>query len=205
MAKIKHTKNELKAQREALARFERFLPMLQLKKQQLQVEIQTINVALAEKELAQKTLHDEAAAWIKLLSEPVGLEGIVVLQAVAIKEGNIAGVTIPILENIEVRTTQYDIFSTPPWLDDAAELIEKLISLRVAQETLAEQRRLIEEELRITSQRVNLFEKVKIPECRENIRVIRVFLGDEQTAAVARGKIAKARTRACAYQEEAAA
>ena len=35
MAKIKLTKTELKAQTDALKRFQRFLPMLQLKKQQL--------------------------------------------------------------------------------------------------------------------------------------------------------------------------
>ena len=62
-------------------------------------------------------------------------------------------------------------------------------------EILAEQERLIAEELRTTSQRVNLFEKVKIPECKENIRVIKIFLGDEQTAAVARGKLAKKRSQ----------
>jgi len=57
---------------------------------------------------------------------------------------------------------------------------------------LERQQRLFSEELRITTQRVNLFEKVKIPETRENIRSIRIYLGDEQTAAVVRGKIAKA-------------
>ena len=46
---------------------------------------------------------------------------------------------------------------------------------------LERQYALLHEELRTTSQRVNLFEKVKIPECRENIRVIRIFLGDEQS------------------------
>ena len=58
------------------------------------------------------------------------------------------------------------------------------------------QRRRVAEELRTTSQRVNLFERVKIPECKENIRVIKIFLGDEQTAAVVRGKIAKRMTEA---------
>ena len=57
----------------------------------------------------------------------------------------------------------------------------------------AEQRRLIAAELQQTSQRVNLFEKVKIPQCKEAIRVIKIALGDEQTAAVTRGKIAKSR------------
>jgi len=73
-------------------------------------------------------------------------------------------------------------------------MVQQLTESRIAREILEEQRRRIVEELRVTSQRVNLFEKVKIPECRENIRIIKIFLGDEQTAAVARGKIAKKRS-----------
>ena len=57
-----------------------------------------------------------------------------------------------------------------------------------------EQRRLLAEELRTTNQRVNLFERVKIPECKEAIRKIRIFLGDVQTLDVARSKIAKQKT-----------
>ena len=78
-------------------------------------------------------------------------------------------------------------------MDDAAEAASSLIGLRAEREVAAEQVRLVAEELRTTSQRVNLFEKVKIPECVENIRVINVALGDEQTSSVARGKIAKGR------------
>jgi V/A-type H+-transporting ATPase subunit D len=58
---------------------------------------------------------------------------------------------------------------------------------------LTSQHSRLRDELRTTSQRVNLFEKVKIPETGENIRTIQIYLGDEQTAAVVRGKIAKAR------------
>ena len=50
MAKLKKTKNELKAQREALRRYERFLPMLQLKKMQLQAELHGIDAQVAEKD-----------------------------------------------------------------------------------------------------------------------------------------------------------
>ena len=45
----------------------------------------------------------------------------------------------------------------------------------------------------MTTQRVNLFEKVKIPECRENIRRIGIYLGDMDTSAVVRSKIAKSK------------
>lgn len=193
MAKIKHTKNELKAQREALNRFERFLPMLLLKKQQLQAEIQHIDAALAKKRAAEEELLAGIQTWVALFSEDVDLESLISLVRIVSDVGNIAGVPIPIFKEIEVKRETPDLFSTPPWVDDAVDVLEELMALRAEREILAEQRRLISEELRTTSQRVNLFEKVKIPECKENIRVIKIFLGDEQTAAVARGKLAKKR------------
>jgi len=58
---------------------------------------------------------------------------------------------------------------------------------------LDQQHDLLQRELTKISQRVNLFEKVKIPEAREAIRVIRIKLGDEMTAAVGRAKIAKSK------------
>jgi V/A-type H+-transporting ATPase subunit D len=72
--------------------------------------------------------------------------------------------------------------------------VTDILSLRCERTIPLRQRDLITAELATTSQRVNLFEKVKIPECKENIRVIKIAIGDEQTAAVTRGKIAKSRT-----------
>jgi V/A-type H+/Na+-transporting ATPase subunit D len=194
MAKIKHTKNELKAQKEALRRYERFLPMLQLKKQQLQAEIQSLTHAIAEREARGREIEAGVARWVKLLAEPVALDRLVTLREVRTTEGNIAGVAIPVMQEVVLETAECDLFATPPWVDEAADAFGGLLRLRAEMAVLDEQRRLISEELRTTSQRVNLFEKVKIPECRENIRVIRIFLGDEQTAGVARGKMAKRRT-----------
>jgi V/A-type H+/Na+-transporting ATPase subunit D len=197
MAKIKHTKTELKAQRDALARFERFLPMLQLKKQQLQVEIQTIGARLAENQARADKLEAGLSGWVRLLGEPVGLNQWVAVDRVEKDQGNIAGVVIPILRNVKMKRVDPDLFATPPWVDEAIDVLGQLVSLRIEREVLEEQRLRITEELRTTAQRVNLFEKVKIPESKENIREIKIFLGDEQTAAVARGKIAKKR----AFQE----
>lgn len=196
MARIKHTKNELKAQMEALARFERYLPMLLLKKQQLQSEILTTAAAIAELEVAERRERAALDAWAELFAEDAPIEDNVRLGRVDIEEGNIAGVDIPVLKKVGVETREPDLFETPSWVDDAVRALEILVRLRVEREVLEEARRRITEELRVTAQRVNLFEKVKIPEARENIRVIRIFLGDERTAAVARGKIAKKRAEA---------
>ncbi len=215
MAKVRHTKNELKAQREALRRFERFLPMLQLKKQQLQMEIHKITNELTEKEKKEHESRSAFNKWIHLLSDtspvacwgtqPVSIENLIELKSINTETGNIAGVNIPVFKGIDIERTQPDLFSTPAWIDDAIEIVCNLISLRAERQILQRQRELITHELTITSQRVNLFEKVKIPECRENIRVIKIFLGDEQTASVVRGKISKKRAESSMHDTSLAA
>lgn len=193
MAKIKNTKTELKAQTDALKRYQRFLPMLQLKKQQLQMEIASITAAIEEVTTEENAWRDSLSPWVGLFACGELPEGFVTLSSVDTETGNIAGVPIPVYKGIEVSKSDVDLLRTPAWFDDAQDAIEKSFTFDARREVLAEQRRLITEELRSTSQRVNLFEKVKIPECKENIRVIRIHLGDESTAAVARGKIAKKR------------
>jgi V/A-type H+-transporting ATPase subunit D len=195
MAKIKHTKTELKAQRDALARFQRFLPMLQLKKQQLQGEVQSVGREREKKAEERRCRRGELDAWVALFAEPVDIEAYVALREVLMEDENIAGVRVPHVRDVVVDRAPVDLFATPSWLDDAADAVSTLIRLRVEEETLTRRLELLAEELRTTSQRVNLFEKVKIPECRENIRVIKIYLGDEQTASVARGKIAKKRSQ----------
>jgi len=194
MAKIKHTKNELKAQRDALRRFERYLPTLQLKKQQLQLEVRQLDVLIREKRVEEENARAELASWVSLFSQDIDFSQYIHLRALKQSVGNVAGVAIPVLDELALDTTVPDLFETPAWLDDGLSVLEQLMRLRVERKILQEQQRLLADELRVTTQRVNLFEKVKIPEGREHIRVIRIFLGDQQTAEVARAKIAKAKT-----------
>jgi len=194
MAKIKLTKTELKAQTDALKRFQRFLPMLQLKKQQLQSEIAAIvqkAEATSAKERAVRTALDR---WVGLFATDESLiQGLVSVKGVHTGSANIAGVAIPTFEKIDTEVKEVDSWATPAWVDDAVETTTQVLSLQCERAIYEEQRRLVTEELQQTSQRVNLFEKVKIPECKEAIRVIKIALGDEQTASVTRGKIAKSR------------
>lgn len=194
MAKVKLTKTELKAQSDALKRFQRFLPMLQLKKQQLQSEIAGI-VAKAESVSArEREVRSELDSWVGLIAtDEELLSGLVSVKSVKTGTANIAGVAIPTFESIDTDVKDIDAWATPAWIDDAVAVTTQILSLQCESRVYEEQRRLVQEELRQTSQRVNLFEKVKIPQCKEAIRVIKIALGDEQTAAVTRGKIAKSR------------
>ncbi len=193
MAKIKFSKTELKGQRDSLKRFARFLPTLQLKKQQLQAEVTRMHEEINGAETKLADAIAEVERWIALFSakESETLSQLVQIRETAMDEKNIAGVDIPVLIDVHFKERDYDLFGTSPWIDDGVAAIERLILLRLSIKVLEEQRHRLEMELRTTTQRVNLFEKVKIPECKENIRRIQIYLGDQQTAAVGRAKIAK--------------
>ena len=194
MAKIKLTKTELKAQTDALKRFQRFLPMLQLKKQQLQSEITGITAKADEVTAKEKAVREGLDRWVGLFATDESLlAGLVKVRSVNTGTANIAGVAIPTFDSIETDVKEVDPWSTPAWVDDAVSTTTQILSLQCERAIFEEQRRLIAAELQQTSQRVNLFEKVKIPQCKEAIRVIKIALGDEQTAAVTRGKLAKSR------------
>ena len=106
-------------------------------------------------------------------------------------EENVAGVSIPIFRSVEFKIAQYDLIEKPLWLDLAINKMKDALSLNLEVQCLEEQQRRLRKELQITSQRVNLFERIKIPEAKANIKKIAVYLGDQQTAAVVRGKISK--------------
>lgn len=191
MGKIKYTKNELKTQRDALSRFRRFLPTLELKREQLQLEMRRVDAAIQEKKAAETALREDIGRWIRLFAEDIDFARYLKVTEIKRSTGNVAGVAIPVFEEVVIEEAPVDLFNTPAWLDDGLDALKKLIGLRAEQYVLAEQHRSLSAELLVTTQRVNLFEKVKIPEASENIRVIRIFLGDQDAAGVVRAKIAK--------------
>ena len=197
MAKIKLTKNEQKIQKDALKMYQRYLPTLTLKKQQLQTEIRAIDAKAREVRDARKALEKEFDEWIAVFADAESFgRDTVRVSNIRIGTGNIAGVKIPIYEGADFTRAEYDLYETPVWIDMAADRMERALELDLEAEVLDEQVRLLSKELRTTTQRVNLFEKVKIPEAKENIRKISVFLGDERVAAVVRSKISKRKLEA---------
>ena len=197
MASVKLTKNELKNQKDKLKRFERYLPTLELKKQQLQTVMMKITAELEEREKEIKGKVDGLDEWVavfaenKLFEDDKKLENLVKPDNVVCTEENIAGVTVPVYKDLSFKEIEYDLADYPLWVDEAIYRMRDIAKLNMLIRTLRVQNELLGKELRQTSQRVNLFEKVKIPEAKENIRKIEIYIGDQQTSAVVRGKIAK--------------
>jgi len=193
MAKVKFSKTELKSQRDLLKRFTHFLPTLLLKKQQLQMEVMRVQEELERLRARRATFDGMIQPWIGLLALPEArfIDDAVEDATMILGRKNIAGTDVPVLEQVLFEVKPVDLFTSPPWVDWGVEVLLGRIRLELEARVLEQQIALLQAELRTTTQRVNLFEKVKIPECKANIRKIQIYLGDQQTAAVGRAKIAK--------------
>ena len=194
---VKLTKNELKLQKDNLKQFERYLPTLQLKKQQLQSVISKVTEELEFTEHERQNMIGDLDDWVAVFAENRMFEAkqnilnLVQPDKVICDSDNIAGVVIPVFRELSFKDIEYNVADYPLWVDTAVYKLREIARLDAIVSTLRKQEALLEKELRSTAQRVNLFEKVKIPEAKENIRIIGIYLGDQQTAAVVRGKIAK--------------
>ena len=195
----------MKKQRDDLRMFERYLPTLQLKKQQLQMEILHWTAHLLERQMQEKAKTGAALLWAGLLADP-GAEIAAYFKLVRIVESqkNIAGVDVPVFQSAEFKDAEYDLFSTPAWVDSAIEHLKELESLRAEINVLQKAIAVLQRELRITAQRVNLFEKVKIPAAIDAIRRIKIYIGDQMANAVGRSKAAKRKIEELFAQEATA-
>ena len=204
MAKIKLTKGELKRQRDALKQYERYLPTLQLKKQHLQLEILHQTVLLEGKTGERDKKRKEVEDWAGLLSDKrIDVRPWITLRQVITVPKNIAGVDLSLFNRVEFNPAEYDLFTAPLWVDAGVLALRELISLCKEVGIIEEGISILKQELRVTTQRVNLFEKVKIPEAKEVIRLIKIYIGDQMANAVGRSKIAKRKIEEFILQEVA--
>ncbi len=194
--KLALTRLELKRQREALARYRRFLPALQRRQQQLQIEVQRTGRQLAEERSELESARRRFEGHAGVLGDVAGVNVRAAASPSRVDVGSVSivGVKVPEFVGATFEDPVYSLFSTSPWVEPVlAELRDQ--SRRGARlDVLEERRAVLRHELARVVQRVNLFEKVKIPEARAAIQRIRVHLGDEMAAAVGLAKMAKGRS-----------
>lgn len=194
---VKLTKNEQKKQKDQLKQFQRYLPTLQLKKSQLQSVIREVEAEMEELRRKQEDAIRGLDSWIavygenEIFSSEKSIDTLIKVKEIKKTYSNVAGVTVPIFDSLTFEDIRYSLDEYPLWVDGAIFSLCDIAKYDALIATLKEEVMLLEKELRVTTQRVNLFEKVKIPEAKENIRVIGIYLQDQQTQAVVRGKIAK--------------
>jgi len=186
-------KTELTRLRREEKTFKQFLPVLQLKQEQLQIEELKLRRELAQRESRYDAARAAVESVVPLLAEelPVSVQDLVRARSIRLGEKSVAGVTVPTLEAVECDARELSHCGTPAWVTLSLKDLRELVRLHTELAVLKRQFDLVNKELRRATQKVNLFEKVLIPETKEGIRRIKIALGDEQVAAVGRGKIAK--------------
>jgi V/A-type H+-transporting ATPase subunit D len=194
--KLALTRLELKRQREALSRYRRFLPALQRRQQQLQLEVQRTNRQLAEEEEELASALRRFERYSGVLGDVAGVDVRSAGRAarVDVRTVNVVGVHVPDFVDVAFTDSVYSLFATAPWVESVLVALRDQSRRRARLDVLEERRDILRRELTRVVQRVNLFEKVKIPEAQAAIQRIRVHLGDEMAAAVGLAKMAKGRS-----------
>jgi V/A-type H+/Na+-transporting ATPase subunit D len=192
MADIALSKSSLQQQRDRLRLFERFLPSLELKRQQLTAEYKKAVQVLAEAEQGADQASRALTALLPILgSARMQLSGLVRIRHVEVAEEDVLGLRLPTLRAVEFDTADYALLATPFWFDDLAVCLKDMVTYRLQLQVYRERIARMQGAVRRVTQRVNLFEKVLIPNAKRDIARIQIFLSDVERAAVVTSKIAK--------------
>ncbi len=194
MARLPLNQTSLHSQSRRLAAYERFLPSVDLKRRQLIAERNQAIHTLAERRAQHQAVLDRVSEELPMLgAASLKLAGLVRVADIDLVQENLMGVRLPVLRRVRCVQRRYALLGSPPWLDRMLDYLMDAMELDLQCRVDAERLRLLEEAVRKSTQRFNLFDKVLIPRTRANIRQIRLFLADQSTAAVVRAKIAKSR------------
>ena len=192
--KISLNKSSLNKEKGSLKTFNRYLPALELKRQQLMAERKKAEEALAEARLRIEQIEADIAAQLPMLAcEDINIEDLVKVTNVVLSEQNIVGTSVPLLERVEVEVKPYSFLTKPHWVDFLVEKLKEMVELHIESQVRELRYQDISAATRTTSQRVNLFSKVLIPRTKQNIAKIKIFLSDQDRAGVVNAKISKSK------------
>ena len=192
MATLSLNKTSLQQQRGKLGLFERFLPSLDLKRQQLTAEYKKSVQVLAEAEQGAGKASRTLTGLLPILgSATMKLSGLVRIRRIDIGEEDVLGVRLPALKSVEFVTAEYSLLATPFWIDDLVTCLKEAATYRIRLHVYRERAARMQSAVRRITQRVNLFDKVLIPNAKRDIARIQIFLSDVGRAAVVTSKIAK--------------
>ncbi|KAA5539712.1 V-type ATP synthase subunit D [Roseiconus nitratireducens] len=199
-------KTTLKQQRDQAKTYRQYLPSLDLKRQQLQAALKT---AVAEQEAIESSIaryNERIEPLYPLLGSTTiatrKITSLVRVGEVVVEEENVVGTRLPVVRKLECEVADYSKWVTPFWVDTLVDALQHMAGLRVRHQVSEQRVSRLEHAVRRITQRVNLFEKVLIPQAEDNIRRIVIFLSDQERAAVVRSKIAKGKQQSTDQPED---
>jgi V/A-type H+-transporting ATPase subunit D len=194
MAKLTLSKNALAREREQLKLYKKLLPSLDLKRRQLTLEHEKARQAVLQARHDAAGFEEAIARELPMVADPeMDLSGLLKVRAVHQSVENVVGIKLPRLDSVDYEQTDYALLAKPAWVDVLMEQWRAAIEMRLNVD-IAEQRvAVLGKAVRRITQRVNLFERILIPQALTHIKRIQIFLGDLERDAVVRSKLAKSR------------
>lgn len=168
---------------------QRTLPTLQSKETALRLEVKKAKAEI-------QALDEEVNRRIKDYDQMIALWGefdtsLIHVDDVRMSVKKIAGVRVPMLDEVVYTTKAFNIFSSPKWFVDGFEQLKAIADVGIRQEFVRRKVDLLEYARKKTTQKVNLFEKVQIPGYQDAIRKIKRFMEDEENLSKSSQKIVK--------------
>lgn len=193
MATVKFTKNEMNRLQKKHIQLQKYLPTLQLKKMLLQAEVNKVKEEIARNLRLYKEEIITFETSVKLLSDPSVkyIKREVIIEKKEIHYDNIAGIEVPNFSSVTFKESDNSFQYRPFWHDDMTDHLRSTKKAFLKWKVSEEKKAILDEELRSVSIRVNLFEKRLIPDTESMIAKIKIFLGDQDLAAVSLSKLAK--------------
>ncbi len=126
-----------------------------------------------------------------LSNRNVDLKNLVVIKEVQLDEENIMGIRLPVVKSVDVNIYDYSYMGKPHWVDTVAVTLREMLILRIQLNVDERRLSILEKAVQRITQRVNLFDKVLIPQTQKNIKKIHIYLSDSERASVVTSKLSK--------------
>lgn len=187
--KFQYNKTSLQQIEKQLKMRRRTLPIIKNKETALRLEVKKCK---QEAEELKRKLEQQIDGYESMYTLWGEFDtSLVALEDVELSVKKVAGVRVPILNNIKLSVKPFGIFSSPKWYIEGINLLQGLAKTAVEHEFALAKLNLLEHARRKTTQKVNLFEKVQIPGFEDAVRKIKRFMEDEENLSKSSQKILK--------------
>lgn len=189
--KFQYNKTSLQDLNKQLKVRVRALPTIKNKESALRMEVKKAKDAALKLEHKMEQSVTAYAGMARLWNE--FNHDLVKVEDVDLSIKKIAGVRIPILNDVKFRIGEYSLFNRPSWYAEGINIVKDLAMVGIEREFYFRTMQLLDHARRKTTQKVNLYEKVQIPGYEEAIRKIKRFMEDEENLSKSAQKIVKTR------------
>lgn len=189
--RFQYNKTSLQALNKQLQIRKRALPTLKNKESALRMEVKLAKERTLKITGKLETLIRDQEPNIHIWNEFES--SLVSIEEVKLTWKKIAGVKIAELEEVFFHIRDFNIFIKPKWFLEGIQILKEMLKLMIEKELSEKKEEMLEYARKKTTQKVNLYEKVQIPDYEEAIMKIKRFLEDEENLSKAAQKIVKTR------------